>query len=420
MPDSAADVSLAPGLHRSDASRQQTAFRRLKILFVSKEYPPETGGGGIGSYVLVQAGALAARGHQVHVLSCVPGQDSRDYLDGGVHIHRRGQRYLRGSRRIARETAWRVQGALASFLAYRRLGERFDVIEAPDWAAEGLLFALVRPAPLVVHMHSPLIFIYRGSNRQMGWDDRLGSFLERTAVRRADVVTAPSAFIVDELSSIGWLPRRDVRLIGHPIDLDHWTRATRQTPPRILTVGRLEPRKSPEVVVEAAARLLPEIPSLEAVFIGRSNYWRDGKPYRHWVEEQAQGRGVPTTFLDPVPRTELADWYASARVLVLPSAYDNLPMAGLEAMAAGRPLVCSSRTGLAELVESSQAGRTFTAGSVEELTRALRPFLVDPEIAEEWGRRARDFVESRCSPDRVTAERERLYHDAIRHFRARA
>ncbi|MGH3134043.1 MAG: glycosyltransferase family 4 protein [Gaiellaceae bacterium] len=383
------------------------------------EYPPETGGGGIGSYVLVQAAALVARGHEVHVLSCVPGQESRDYVDGGVHVHRRGQRYLRGASRIARESAWRLHGALASFLAYRRLDERFDVIEAPDWAAEGFFFALFRPAPLVAHLHSPLVFIYRGSGRKMGWDDRFASLLERVAVRRADVVTAPSGFIVDELRGEGWLPRRDVQVIPHPIDLARWAIDSTETPPRILTVGRVEPRKSPEILVEGAARLLQQVPGLEIVFLGRSNYRRDGMPYRDWVAAMARASGVQSTFVDSVPRDELAAWYGRARVVVLPSAHDNLPMAGLEAMAAGRPLVCSSRTGLAELVENSRAGRTFTAGSVDELTDALRPFLVDPQLAEEAGRWARELVERRCSPERVTEERERCYDHAIRLFRKR-
>src|SRR5207302_4227610 len=46
------------------------AENSLRILFVSMEYPPETGGGGIGSYVAIIAPALVARGHEFHVLSC--------------------------------------------------------------------------------------------------------------------------------------------------------------------------------------------------------------------------------------------------------------------------------------------------------------------------------------------------------------
>jgi glycogen synthase len=337
-----------------------------------------------------------------------------------VHVHRRGQAHLRGALRVARETAWRLETALASYRSFSRLGTRFDVIEAPDWAAEGLFFSLFRPVPLVVNVHSPLVFIYRGNNKSLGPDERMASVLERIAVGRADVVTAPSQFIVDELNRASWLPRNDVRVVTHPIDLELWKPRANHGPPRILSVGRLEPTKAPEILVDAASMLLGEIPSLEVVFIGRSNYRREGKPYREWVEGYARARSVPCRFLDPVPRVELAPWYASARTVVLASGYDNLPMSGLEAMAAGRPLVCSRRTGIAELVESGRAGATFEPGDPHALAQALQPLLASPVLADETGRRARELVERRCAPSAVTAERERCYREAIRRFRGRA
>jgi glycogen synthase len=61
----------------------------MRVLFVSMEYPPETSYGGIGWYIAMMARALAGRGHEVHVLSCVRGQARRDYVEGGVQVHRR-------------------------------------------------------------------------------------------------------------------------------------------------------------------------------------------------------------------------------------------------------------------------------------------------------------------------------------------
>ena len=53
--------------------------------------------------------------------------------------------------------------------------------------------------------------------------------------------------------------------------------------------------------------------------------------------------------MDFVPRTDLPSWYERVRVAVLTARYDNFPVAGLEAMAAGRPLVTTSKTCVAEL-----------------------------------------------------------------------
>ena len=88
---------------------------KLRILFISQEYPPETGWGGIGTYVHVTAHALARRGHEVHVLSSVPGQLERHYDDEGVWIHRVGQLRVRGLSRLGfRWTILRLQAALSS------------------------------------------------------------------------------------------------------------------------------------------------------------------------------------------------------------------------------------------------------------------------------------------------------------------
>jgi glycogen synthase len=389
---------------------------QLSILFLSMEYPPETGGGGIGSYVAVQARALAARGHDVHVLSCVYGQDSRDYIDDGVHVHRRGQIRIRGLERVARETGWRLKTAFSCYGELRRLGFEPDVIEAPDWAAEGFVVALRRAAPLVVHLHSPLTFIYRGNGIPMNLDARIADRLERFAARRADARTSPSRFIVDELERDHWLDGRDVTVINHPIDLELWAPSTgaEATRPVVLTVGRVEPRKSPELVVRAAARLRESVEGLELVFLGRSNYRRDGIDYRDWVADVARGLDVSCTFLDPVPRDELRHWYDAARVAVLPGSYDNFPMTGLEAMAAGRPLVCSQSMGLGELLGQTDAGRTFPAGDAGALADALHPYLADPAIAGRAGRAATELVRERSSPEAVTLKREGVYAGAIR------
>jgi len=95
----------------------------VRILFVSIEYPPETPDG-IGSYVAEIGPALVARGHEVHVLSCLPGQAASDRVDRGVHVHRRGEARLPGGSK----TAQRLRHALSCRVETARLGLDFDVV----------------------------------------------------------------------------------------------------------------------------------------------------------------------------------------------------------------------------------------------------------------------------------------------------
>src|SRR5437588_1124122 len=99
--------------------------------------PPETGWGGIGTYVHTISQALAAKGAEVHVLSVVPGLPASTKQSDGVTVHRRPLPEVRRFVHRAPE-AWR-RAWLATVVAWlvRRLPLRPDVVECPEWMAEG-------------------------------------------------------------------------------------------------------------------------------------------------------------------------------------------------------------------------------------------------------------------------------------------
>jgi glycosyltransferase involved in cell wall biosynthesis len=377
----------------------------VRILFVSIEYPPETPDG-IGSYVAEIGPALVARGHEVHVLSCLPGQAESDRVDRGVHVHRRGEVRLPGEGK----TTSRLRHALSCRLEAARLGD-FDVVEAADWMAEGLGLAFRRRAPLVVHLHTPLAVTSRYAATPWTLDLRLASALERIPVRRADFVTSPSERLLREVGP-RWLAGKQVRMVRLPIAPREI--APTATPPVVLCVGRLEPLKGSDLLVEAAVGLPGEV-----VFVGRTTSQRDGKPFDQWLAARARELGAPVRFEAEVPRDDLARFYLGARVVAVPSRHENLPYAGLEALAFGRPVVCRSSSGLAELLRQSGAGTVVEDEGPEALAAALRPYLEDPAHAAEASARARELVATHCAPDVIAAQREAVYEEAISSSRRR-
>jgi glycogen synthase len=412
-------------LHQVDeAARGAQPPAPLRVLFVSREYPPETGGGGIGSYVETMARTLVQRGHEVHVLSCVHGQASADEVRAGVHLYRRGvPRLLRKIRNYVPSTAFRVEGAVACYREYVRLRVDVDVVEAPDWMAEGLLFGIRRRRPLVVHLHTPLLIVGRTNPGSFQWtrDRRFATIVERSAVRRADVLTSPSERLAADLVREGWLGDGEPRIIRYPVESNPWETlpSAESTPPRVLAVGRLEGRKAPEVLVRASALLAPEVPGLEIVFVGRSNL-RNGGSYKDWLVTLTHELRAPCRFVDEVPREELGEWYGSSRVIALCSRYDNFPFVGLEAMSAGRPVVCTTATGTAEIVQGTGAGTVVPVDDVESLAAALRRYLSDPSAAGHAGDEARSVVARHCSPARIAERREACYWEAVKRWRERA
>lgn len=81
----------------------------------------------------------------------------------------------------------------------------------------------------------------------------------------------------------------------------------------------------------------------------------------------------------------------AADAFVLPTIYDPLPNACLEAMAAGLPIITSAQCGAAELVVAANAGRVCDAHDVPALASAMRE-LLDPALRAALGRRAREAV----------------------------
>ena len=390
--------------------------RPIRILFCCSEY--SIVGGGFGSYVKSLAPALVARGHDVHVLSCLGGQARRDYRDGQVWIHERSKARLRlGVRRLLNgQEAWeRVVAGVSSRLEEGRLGLTFDVIEIADFGAEGLLLGYGRRTPVVAHLHGPLRLTNQFSGTERGRDVVLADWLERKTVARANLITAPSELVSRHLRDGRWLRNERVQIIRNPIDIDRWAGVPplQDIAPMILVVGRIEHLKGPEILIRATEKLARRVDGVEVVFIGRSSGERDGLPYREWIRRLAAELQVPCRFIDQIPRHQLMEWYSAARVVALPSLYDTFPMTGLEAMASGRPLVCSSATGVAEVIAGSAAGTVVPSGDPDLFAEALLPYLLDFEMARTAGAHARHLVRETCSPERIAEAREHCYRELV-------
>lgn len=386
----------------------------MRISFLTPEYPPFGTTGGIGSYVSIMAPVLASRGHEVRVITCT-GTLREDVVDRGVHVHVRPLRPLPVFGRIDRvsQTHARLAAARSYWAALRELG-RPDVIESPEWMAESLrIRGSARRSRLLVHLHTPVGFIARHGQR-LGRDAALSHRLEMLSVRGARAVTSPSRLLLDLVFPSG-APQGDLaRVIRQPIDLGAWERAeSRPGAERVvLVVGRLERLKGVDVLLEAVATLPAEVrDTTRVVAVGRSSGLHGGRPYAEWLSQLAERHGVRFEQRGEVARDELAAVYAAARVVALPSRFDNFPMVALEAMASGRPLVCSTTCGAAELVRGSGAGEVFDSGDTGALASALLRYLTDEAEARAAGEKARALVTAECAPDVVASQRERLYRD---------
>jgi glycosyltransferase involved in cell wall biosynthesis len=120
-----------------------------------------------------------------------------------------------------------------------------------------------------------------------------------------------------------------------------------------------------------------------------------------------------TTFMGRVSSDEVDQLLREARFVVLPSLWnENAPLAALEAMARGRPLIVSSVGGLPELADGG-AGWTARPGSVHDLSQSIRSVMEDDEMCREAGAAALAFARHELTPQRHLTLLEQTYREAI-------
>jgi len=189
-------------------------------------------------------------------------------------------------------------------------------------------------------------------------------------------------------------------------------------PPVIFALGRLVPKKGFDVLIRALAEVAPGRPDLTLEIAG------DG-PERAALEALARdlGVGAAVRFLGVVGRDAVLASLRRATVFALPcrldgSDRDGIPVALMEAMAVGVPVVSTRISGVPELVESGGSGLLVPAGDAPALARALSRLLGNPAlrarlaaggrarvVAEfEQGANARRLLAAIRAPARPSAE----------------
>jgi hypothetical protein len=119
------------------------------------------------------------------------------------------------------------------------------------------------------------------------------------------------------------------------------------------------------------------------------------------------------TFVPHVPLSEVASYYRSADVCVVPSLYENAPYTCIEAMSCGKAVVVTDAGGTREYVEHGISGFVVPARDSQALAQAVMKLLNDDALRQKFGERARKYIVAECSRDVMTRKMETLYRQAI-------
>jgi glycosyltransferase involved in cell wall biosynthesis len=388
----------------------------MRALLVSQEYPPETHWGGIATYLGTLAPALAGLGVEVHVLSVAPGQDRSSVERDGVVVHRAPLRQPPGVGRLSRLPWTWGRVALAANVASeaRRLALDPDVIEATLWNAEALFLARRRGrAALVVHVFSSaaeILPMLGPANRDKRW----AAALEARLVRSADLVTGTPGQLSKAGPRLGLDGDRvrhitcPVALLPEPPPFDG--------PPTVCFVGRLEPRKGPDVLVRAWPKVVAEIPGARLVLNGHDTTDDSGASFAAHLRDLARDGAVEGSVVVNERWGDyqtVLDEMASSSVCVMPSRWESFGYVAAEASSLGRPVVASDIPALAEVVDPRRTGLLAPPDDVDAWATALVELLADPQGAGAMGAAGRAKMRSERAPEVIAARTVEIYEEAI-------
>jgi glycosyltransferase involved in cell wall biosynthesis len=247
---------------------------------------------------------------------------------------------------------------------------------------------------------------------------RLYLRLERALARWSFAVVHVSESQAAEARALGLAPAGRARVIINGIDAAFVRAAAARAPMSramlglgsdalvLATVARLDPVKRLEVLVHALPLLAARVPEAQLLIVG------DG-PERDALHALARtlAPGDRVVFAGAVPDAArvlpLVDLYVTA------SRREGLPLAVLEAMACGLPVLATEAPGHVDAVEPEVTGRLVPVDDAPGLAAAAALLLRDPALRARMGRAGRERVEQRFSRARVLGEIADLYRAAV-------
>lgn len=370
-------------------------MRPLSILYFTNSRSR----GGAEQHLVSLIGGLDRRAFQP-ILACPPALEEQIRMDlgPGVEIV---------PIELERPSDFRAAWSLARLVRSRRI----DILHSHLFCSSVLASPIGRLASVPAVVETPHV----SERWRRGW--LKGRFVaDRLVGRMVDVFVAVSQANARYLAGQKGLPPKKIRVIPNGIDPGRFVACQRppasmrrslgiqENDPALVCVARLEPQKGHAVLLDAMLRIRAEVPRARLIIVGEGSL-------RHSLERSSRTLGLGDAVRFTGQQANVADWLALAQVAVLPSLYEGLPLAALEALAAEKPLVATAVDGTPEVVLHNRTGLTVPPGDPASLAAAILRMLRDPARAQAMARAGRKLVTKHFTLQRQVRDTENLYRE---------
>ena len=352
--------------------------------------------GGMNIYVAESAARMAAQGVEVDIFT------RRDHLDlpevvelsPGVNVHHLD---------AGHDLHWTKEQVPAHFneltAEFKKalFSERnYDLIHSHYWLSGKVAMPVAKELklPLVHTMHT----MARVKNLNLAEGERPEPMIrvqgETQIVAAANALTANTDAEAASLVSLYDACPDTVHVVTPGVDLYNFTPGAARAAARkvigvaadthvITFVGRIQPHKGPEVLIRAIAELVSRSPQLRPklrVFIVGGASGVNGSEVER-LKELANWLNIDDviSFLPPVPRNELPNWYRAADLVCVPSYSESFGLVALEAQACGTPVVATAVGGLRTAVADGISGVLVDGHDPRAWSSVLARLLQEPQ-----------------------------------------
>jgi N-acetyl-alpha-D-glucosaminyl L-malate synthase BshA len=364
--------------------------------------------GGSGVVATELARALAARGHDVHLISSELPFRWQDGLPR-LTFHR----VITPPYPLFREPQYLL--ALANTIAHVADREQLDIVHAhyavPHATAAYLADQMMTSARTASRPR--MVTTLHGTDITLVGADDSYSWVVGFSIERSHAVTAVSESLRrDTVALVG--VRRDIDVIANFLDCSEYQRRfdaalrRQMCPPGtealLVHMSNFRPVKRVDIVVEIFRRVRQHVRA-RLLLIG------DG-PVRPAIEQQVEALGLQDHVVFVGEEHDPVRWLSIADLFLLPSAQESFGLAALEAMACEVPVISSNVGGLPEIVRDDVTGYACAPDDVDQMAQRSVDLLHDKPRRESMGRTARDMVRTEYCVDRIVPLYEHAYERA--------
>ncbi|MFK7817220.1 MAG: glycosyltransferase [Planctomycetaceae bacterium] len=239
------------------------------------------------------------------------------------------------------------------------------------------------------------------------WIDR---WTDRLVSKHICVSESVAAFSVE----VGGLSRSKIEVVANGVDVDRFASAepaklagfgVPEDACVVLSVGRLEPQKAPQVLIDGISPLFPRFEKLHLLMVGTGSLESS-------LRDQAARLGIADRVHFAGRQDDIAGIMRASSCFVLTSRWEGMPNVVLEAMAAGLPVVTTLVEGVDELIGENR-GVGIPVGDVDAVTSAVETVLADLATAKGNAESAQRNVMEHFTWNRCGAAFEALYRKLI-------